>query len=100
MGVPSRNDKRDYREMERVVPFLTLFQQHRMNMTLKMIHRNQGLVQREGEGFSVTDADQERSGEARTLSDRQRVDGLVRVTSVSERFADDRNNCAEMLSRG
>ena len=37
-----------------VISFLPLFQHHRMYMAFEMVDRNQRLVEREGEGFRVT----------------------------------------------
>jgi len=64
-----------------------------------MIDGDQRFVEREGKRFSKADADEQCSGETRSLRDRDGVDRLIGMGSIGERLANDGNDGAEMLAR-
>ena len=59
-----------------------------------------GLFERQGESFAVGDADEERADEAGALSDGDGVEIGERDFRLLERFADDRDDLAEMFAGG
>ena len=68
VGVPSRHDQSEHGKLQFVIALLPLFQQNRMNVAFKMVHRNQRLVERKGQRLGIADAHQQRSSERRGLA--------------------------------
>ncbi len=81
------------------IAFLALLEQNGVDVTFKMIHGDQRLVEREGQRLGVADADQQGAGQARSLSYRQRIDRLISLPGIVKRFADYRHNRLQVLAR-
>src|SRR4051812_425547 len=58
VSVSARNDKSEYRESQFMIALLPLLQQYGVNVPFKMIHGNQGLLEREGQSLGEADAHQ------------------------------------------
>ena len=100
MGVAARDDQRQHGETQIIViSLLTFLEQDGMNVTFEMVHRDQRLVESEGQRLGIADADQQRAGQSGPLGDGQRVDGLVSLSGIGQRLADDRHDRAQMLPR-
>ena len=69
-------------------------------MAFQVIYRDQRLVQREGQRLRVADADQQSSGESRTLGDGEGVDRMKGLAGIGEGFANHRHDGPQMLARG
>ncbi|SPE26109.1 hypothetical protein SBA5_520005 [Candidatus Sulfotelmatomonas gaucii] len=69
-----------------------------MDMTFEVIHRDERQMVCEREGLGVGDADQQRSGEARTGGDSDGVEVGESEVSLGKRSADHRNDGAQMLA--
>src|SRR5215467_4671603 len=82
------------------ITFLTLLEQHGVNVSFEMIYRNERLGKREGQSLGVTDPDQQRAREPGTLRDGYGINRLVRVSALGQGFAHDRHDGAKMLARG
>ena len=100
MRVPARDDEGQNRELQVVVSLLPFLKQHSMDVSFEVVDGNQRLVEREGQRLSVTDADEQGSGQAGALRDRDGVDRFVSVLGFGERLADDWDDGAQMLARG
>jgi len=61
-------------------------------MTLKVVDCDEGNVLRVGEGFCVSDADKESSGQARTRGDCDGVEVAERDVGLNQSGADDGND--------
>ena len=99
MSVSARNHQRQHGEIHLAIVLLALFEQHGMNVSFEVIDGDQGLVEGEGQRLGVSDSDQQRAGQPRSLGHSQRVDGLVGLPGISQRFADHRHNRFQMLPR-
>src|SRR5439155_946501 len=76
---------------------LPLFQQHGMDVPFQVIHRDQRLLQREGQSLGVAHAHQQRSGESRALGDGDGVYGLVRSVGFFQCAAHDRHDSPKLM---
>jgi len=99
MGVTSADHQSEHRKFQFAIAFLALFQQDGVDVSLEMIDSDERFLDRVGERLGVTQTNQQRSGEPRTLGDRDGIDGLVRPACIVERFADDGNDGTQMLAR-
>ncbi len=97
--VSSRHNQGQHRKLQFVIAFLSLFEQHGMNVAFEMVDRNQRLVERIGEGLGIADAHQQRSGEPGALRDCDRVDRIVSLIGLSQSLADHGNDCPQVLTR-
>ena len=97
--VSSRHNQGEHRKLQLVIALLPLFQQNRMDVAFEMVDRNQRLVERERQSLGIADADQQRSGEAGTLRDRDRIDRVVSLIGLSQRLPHDGNNRPQVLAR-
>ena len=61
-----------------------------------MMDAQQRDVAREGEGFAITDADEQRTDEARCVSDRNRVHAIETHSGFTQRAIDHGHNAGEM----
>src|SRR5208283_647549 len=58
MRMPTRNNQRQHRKMQLAIFALPLLKQHRMDVSFKMVNRDQRLFQRKRQSFGKADADQ------------------------------------------
>src|SRR5262249_23130854 len=58
VGMASGHYQGEHRELQFVVSLLTFFEQYSVDVALEMIDGNQRLVEGEGKGFRIADADQ------------------------------------------
>src|SRR5208282_6808852 len=63
-----------HRNMKRAIFALPLLQQHGMDVSLKMVHGDQRLLQCESQRLGKADADQQGPRQSRALRDRDSVD--------------------------
>jgi hypothetical protein len=69
-----------------------------MNVALQMVDRDERLVEGEGQGFGVADADEERSGKPGALSNGNGINRFVCLSGFGECLPNDGNNRAQMLA--
>ena len=69
-------------------------------MTLEVIDRDEGLVEGEGHGFGVADADEQGAGESGTLCNRDCVNLIERDASIGERLTNDGDDVADVFAGG
>src|SRR5260370_39350250 len=70
MRVSARDHQREHRKMKIGISALPLLEQHRMDVSLKMVHSNQRLLQREGQRLGKADANQQPARQSRPLRNR------------------------------
>src|ERR1700690_671798 len=99
MGVAARDHQRQQGKFQLLVSLLPFFQQDGVNVAFQVIHRDERLVEREGQSLGVADPDQQSSGEARPLSNRKSIDRVKGLTSVGQGFANPRHDSAQVLTR-
>ena len=58
MSVASRHNQSQHWKFKFTVTALPLFEQYCMDVPFQMIHRDQRLLQRKGQGFGIGDSDQ------------------------------------------
>ena len=68
-----------------------------MNVSLEMIDGDQGFVERKRQSLSVSDSDQQRSRQPRSLGHGQRVNGLVGMPGIGQGLANHWHNGFQML---
>jgi hypothetical protein len=61
-----------------------LLQQHGMNVSLKMIHGDQRLLQRKGQRLGIADANQQSARQSRPLRDRDGIDRLISLSRLGQ----------------
>ena len=98
-GVAAGNDEADGRQLG-PFPCFVRFEEDGMNVAFEMIYRDQRLVERLGQRFGVSDADEERADEAGALGHSDGVDFLERELRLCKSFADDRHDLAKVFTRG
>jgi hypothetical protein len=86
--------------MQVVVAVLPLFEQDGMDVTLKVIDGDEGLVDGKADGFRETQSDEEGAREPWTLGDGDGVYGFIRSVSLFQRRTNHRNTIAQMFARG
>src|SRR6267378_2315101 len=94
LSMPASDNQRKHRKMKLGVSADTLLKQHSMNVSLKVVHSNQRLLQRESECFGETDADEQSARQSRPLRDRDGIDGRISLPRFRQRLAHHRNNSA------
>src|SRR6266404_3456596 len=99
MRMPARDHQRKHRKMKVGVSALPLLEQHRMDVSLKMIHRNKRLLQSEGKRFGEADANQQSARQSRPLRDRDGIDGRISLSRLGQSLPHYRNNRAQVLAR-
>ena len=72
----------------------TLLEQDGVNVAFEVVHRDERLVESKRQRLGVADADKQRAGESGPLGDGNRVHRLIALSSVGQRLADDRYDCA------
>jgi putative nucleotidyltransferase with HDIG domain len=97
MGVATRNHQRQGTRTA-LVERLLLRQQNGVNMPLKMIHCNQGLIQREGQGLGVSHAYQQCACQAWPLGDGNGIQAGKADTGLRQRGAHYGNNIAQVFA--
>ena len=98
MRVTARYHQGEDRKAQLAISALSLFQQHGMDVPFQVIHRDQRLLQREGQSLGIAHAHQQRSRESRALGDGDSVYGLVRSVRFFQCAAHDRHDAAQMLA--
>ena len=97
MCVSARNHQRQHRKLDLPIVFLPFLEQNGMDMSFEVIHRDQGLVERKSQRLGIGDSDQQSSGQARSLRDGQRVNRLIALSGIGQRFAHYRHNRLQVL---
>ena len=70
-----------------------------MNVSLKVVDRNQWLIERKGQSLGEADADEQRSGQSGALRDRDGIDGIVSMSGFRQCLANHRHNRPQVLAR-
>ncbi len=99
MRVSARDNQREHREMKVGISALPLLEQHRVDVSLKMVHRNQRLLQRKGKRLGEADANQQSARQSRPLRDCNGIDGRISLSRLGQRLPHHRNNSAQVLAR-
>src|SRR5260221_14679518 len=99
MRVSARDYQRKHRKMKLCISSLPLLKQHRVDMSLKMIHGNQRLLQRKSERLGETDANQQSARQSRPLRDRDGIDRRISLSRLGQRLPHHRNDSAQVLAR-
>src|SRR5208282_2742613 len=100
MRVAARDNQREHREMQVAILALPLLKQYGVDVSLKMVHGDQWLLQPEGQRLGIADANQQSARQSRTLRDRNGIDGLISLSRFGQSLAHHRNNRAQVLARG
>src|SRR5690348_236520 len=96
--VAARDDEAYSRQFRRE-PGRVSLQKNRMHVAFEVIHGHEGLSQREREDFSVSEADEKRADEARTLRHADCIDVSKFDSGLRGGFADDWDDLTQMLAR-
>ena len=106
MRVATGDDKRKQRELHRGFAAFARLHQNGVDVAFEMVDGDERLVEAEGEGFGVGDANEQCASEAWACGD---SDGIEvgegdwmsrRSAGAGHCFADDRDNVAEMFAGG
>ncbi len=81
------------------LPCSMRFEEDGVDVAFEMIYRDQRLVERLGQRFGVSDADEERADEAGALGHSDGVDVLEPKIRFCKSFADDRHDLAKVFAR-
>ena len=76
------------------------FHEDGVDVAFEVVDGDEGLVESEGEGFGVEDADEEGSGESGAFGDGDGVEVGERDAGLGDGLADDGDDVAEVLARG
>jgi hypothetical protein len=76
------------------------FQYDGMDVAFEVVDRDERFVEREGEGFGVEDADEQRAGQAGAFGDGDGVEVGEADVGFGDGLADDRDEVAQVLARG
>ena len=76
------------------------FQEDGVDVAFEVVDSDEGLVEGEGEGFGVEDADEERAGEAGAFGDGDSVEIGEGDAGLGDGLADDGDDVAQVLARG
>ena len=98
-GVAARDNQANCREV-RDLSGLVRFEEDSMDVTLKMIHRNERLIERMCESLAIGNADEERANEAGTLRNANRVKIGEGQPRLEKSLPDDGHDLAEVFARG
>src|SRR5208282_4675805 len=98
MGMPARHYQRQHRELQLAVLALPLLQQHGVNVSLEMVHRQQRLIECECQCLGETDAHEESSRQARPLRHGNGIDRLITLTRFGQSLAHDGDDRPQMLA--
>ena len=98
MRVSAGDNKRQHRKPQLAISFLPLFEQDSMNVAFEVVDGNKRLFERERQRLRITDSDQERAGKARSLSHRERVNGLILLSRFGESLPHHWNDRPEMFA--
>ncbi len=79
-----------------VLPF---FQKYGVNVSFEMIHTNERFFEGKRQRLGVAEADQQCAGKTRPFRHSKSVEALVSLVGIFQRFADNRNDGAEMFTR-
>jgi hypothetical protein len=77
-----------------------MLQRRRKEMPFHVMHANDGLAGRVGEGLGVAHANEQRADEPRGVRDRNGIDVIERHPCIRERLLRHGDNRGEMLARG
>lgn len=94
MGVTAGYDQRQHGKAQVVISLSSLLKQHSVNVAFEMVHGDEGFLQTEGKSLGVADADKQCARQPGTLGYGHRIDGLISLSSIGQRLADDRDDCA------
>src|SRR5438094_7164479 len=100
MGVSSRNHQGQNRKLKLEVPFLPLFQQHCMDVSLEMIHRDQWLSQAKTESFRIADAHEQSPSQTRALRHSDGINRLIGLPCLIESMTYHRYDSPQMFPGG
>src|ERR1700719_4515005 len=98
-SVAARDDEADGGHL-RMARSKVRFKNHCVNVAFEMIHGDKRLVERQGENFAISHADEECAGEAGALGDGDGVEISESNFCLVECFAHDWDDFAEVLARG
>ena len=84
MRVAARDHQRQHRKMKVAIFALPLLEQYGMDVSFKMVHSDQRLLQRESERLGKADADQQSARQSRPLRDRDGIDGLISLSRFGQ----------------
>ena len=71
-----------------------------MDVSLKMVHGDQRLPEREGQRLGKADAHEQGARQSRPLRDRDGIDGFVSLSRFGQGLPYHRNNRPQVLARG
>ena len=100
MRVPARDHQRQHRKMQVCIFVLPRLQQYGVNVSLKMVHRDQRLLQGKSQRLGIADAHQQSPRQSRPLRDRDGIDRLISLSRFRQSLPHHRNNRAQVLARG
>ena len=98
MRVSARNHQGQHGKLQFVIAFLSLLQQHGMDVAFNMVDGNQRLVECERQRLGITDTHKQCAREPGPLRHRDSVDRVVAVLGLSQRLPHDRHDRAQMLA--
>ncbi len=99
-GVAAGNDQADGGKFGAAIAGGAGFEKDGVDVAGEMVHGDERLAQREGESFSVSDADEQSADQAGTLGDGDGIEVLQSDAGLLDGFADDRDDLAEMFAGG